>query len=150
MKKTVTIEEVAQHAGIGLGTASRALSGRGSVSPRTREHVLEIASRLGYQANPHAQRLANGGVDNMVAILVGIDLGVATLRLWQIQARLNEKDYITDVHLLPSWVADQEKRQILILRDLRRLNQRRLFHNRRAWIMVRAANCRNIKTVVAS
>jgi uncharacterized protein YecT (DUF1311 family) len=86
----------------------------------------------------------------MVAILVGIDLGVATLRLWQIQARLNEKDYITDVHLLPSWVADQEKRQILILRDLRRLNQRRLFHNRRAWIMVRAANCRNIKTVVAS
>lgn len=122
MKKTVTIEEVAQHAGIGLGTASRALSGRGSVSPRTREHVLEIASRLGYEANPHAQRLANGGVDNMVAILVGIDLGVATLRLWQIQARLNEKDYLTDVHLLPSWVADQEKRQILILRDLRRLN----------------------------
>jgi LacI family transcriptional regulator len=122
MKKPVTIEEVAQSAGIGLGTASRALSGRGSVSPKTRERVLEIASKLGYLANPHAQRLANGRVENTVAIFVGIDLGVATLRLWQIQARLNEKDYITDVHLLPSWVADQEKRQILILRDLRRLN----------------------------
>jgi LacI family transcriptional regulator len=46
------------------------------------------------------------------------------LRLWQIQSQLNEKDYITDVHLLPSHVANQEQRQIKILRDLRRLNPR--------------------------
>ena len=122
MKKPVTIDEVALRAGIGLGTASRALSGRGSVSPKTRARVLAVASRLGYEANPHAQRLANGGVNNTVAIFAGIDLGIATIRLWQIQWQLTEKDYISDVHLLPSFVADQEQRQITILRDLRRLN----------------------------
>ena len=122
MKKSITIEQVAQQAGIGLGTASRALSGRGSVSPETRERVLRIASQIGYEANPHAQRLANGRIENTVAIFAGIDLGIATMRLWQIQSRLNEKDYITDVHLLPSYVTDQEKRQIKILRDLRRMN----------------------------
>ncbi|HEX8550701.1 MAG TPA: LacI family DNA-binding transcriptional regulator [Abditibacteriaceae bacterium] len=122
MKKSITIDQVAQQAGIGLGTASRALSGRGSVSPETRERVLRIAAQIGYEANPHAQRLANGRVENTVAIFAGIDLGIATLRLWQIQGCLNEKDYITDVHLLPSYVADQEQRQIKILRDLRRMN----------------------------
>ena len=122
MRKTVTIEEVAQRAGIGLGTASRALSGRGSVSPKTRQHVLDIAFKMGYEANPHAQRLANGHVKNTVAIFAGIDLGIATLRLWQITDRLDEQDYITDVHLVPTHVANQEQRQIMILRDLRRLN----------------------------
>jgi DNA-binding LacI/PurR family transcriptional regulator len=81
-----------------------------------------VASGLGYEANPHAQRLANGGVNNMVAIFAGIDLGIATLRLWQVQGQLNEMGYITDVHLMPSYVSQQEQRQISILRDLRRLN----------------------------
>ena len=81
MRKSITLDEVAQRAGIGLGTTSRALSERGSVSPKTRQKVLKIASQMGYEANPHAQRLANGRVDDTVAIFTGIDLGIATVQL---------------------------------------------------------------------
>lgn len=52
-----TIRDVADRAGVSLGTASRALSGRGSVSPRTRESVLNAAKALDYRVNSLARSL---------------------------------------------------------------------------------------------
>lgn len=43
-----------------ITTVSHALNNRGRVLPETRERVIEIAERLGYSANVHAQRLATG------------------------------------------------------------------------------------------
>lgn len=55
----VTIKDVARAAGVGLGTASRALSQSGPVSPEARSRVLEAAERLHYRPNPQAQALRN-------------------------------------------------------------------------------------------
>jgi DNA-binding LacI/PurR family transcriptional regulator len=54
------IHDVAEEAGVSITTVSHALNGRGRVLPETRERVLDIAARLGYSANVHAQRLATG------------------------------------------------------------------------------------------
>ncbi len=43
-----TIREIAREAGVGLGTASRALQGSGCVSEEKRKRVREAAERLGY------------------------------------------------------------------------------------------------------
>lgn len=48
---------VARLAGVGLGTASRALSGNGYVRKKTLERILEAADRLGYQCNEVARSL---------------------------------------------------------------------------------------------
>ncbi len=53
----VTLAEVAKLAGVGVGTASRALSGRGSVDELTRARVHEAAATLQYRGNAAARAL---------------------------------------------------------------------------------------------
>ncbi len=54
------IEDVAQRAGVSIATVSRALSGRGPVSPATKERVKAVADELGYVVSPNASGLASG------------------------------------------------------------------------------------------
>jgi LacI family repressor for deo operon, udp, cdd, tsx, nupC, and nupG len=54
------ILDVAALAGVSAATVSRSLRGRGSVSPATRQRVLDAARELSYSASPHASGLASG------------------------------------------------------------------------------------------
>lgn len=56
----VGIAEVAAEAGVSTASVSRALSGRGHVSPATRRKVEEAAGRLGYVVSSSASSLASG------------------------------------------------------------------------------------------
>jgi LacI family transcriptional regulator len=56
----VTITDVARLAGVSPGTASKALNGRGGISPETTERVRHAAERLGYQPNALARGLLTG------------------------------------------------------------------------------------------
>ncbi|NJQ15463.1 LacI family DNA-binding transcriptional regulator [Streptomyces bohaiensis] len=51
------IKDVAAAAGVSVATVSRALNGHRSVSPDTRERVLEAVGRLGYRPNAVARSL---------------------------------------------------------------------------------------------
>ncbi len=53
-----TIKDVAQAAGVGLGTASRALSGRGAVSAQALARVQQAAQSLNYRPSSIAQALS--------------------------------------------------------------------------------------------
>jgi DNA-binding LacI/PurR family transcriptional regulator len=53
----ISIDDVAQAAGVHRSTVSRAFSNPDAVRARTREHVLRIAADLGYTVNPVAQAL---------------------------------------------------------------------------------------------
>ncbi|MCZ2805207.1 LacI family DNA-binding transcriptional regulator [Modestobacter sp. VKM Ac-2983] len=57
--RSSTIYDVAQAAGVATSTVSRAFSNPDRVGAATREHVLEVARRLGYQPNPHARALVS-------------------------------------------------------------------------------------------
>lgn len=56
----ITINEIAQLAGVSIGTVSRALNGRSGVSPETRASVLEIVKQTGFVPDVGARRLARG------------------------------------------------------------------------------------------
>lgn len=56
----VGIDEVARRAGVSTATVSRALSGRGPVSPTTRQRVQTAADELGYVVSAAASALATG------------------------------------------------------------------------------------------
>jgi LacI family transcriptional regulator len=55
--RPVTLADVAREAGTSASTASRALSGRGYVSPPVRRRLLTVADRLGYVPNLSARTL---------------------------------------------------------------------------------------------
>ncbi|MEA3336883.1 MAG: LacI family DNA-binding transcriptional regulator [Chloroflexota bacterium] len=54
----VTIYEVANQAGVGIGTVSRVLNDSPNVSPETRQRVLNAIEALDYRPSPIAQRLS--------------------------------------------------------------------------------------------
>jgi len=56
--KKVTIEDVAEMAGVSRQTVSRAINDKGEISPKTKERVLAAVEKLGYRPN----RLAQGMV----------------------------------------------------------------------------------------
>jgi DNA-binding LacI/PurR family transcriptional regulator len=60
MSKRPTIRDVAREAGVSVTTVSDSLNGKGRVDPITRERVVEVVRRLGYQANRHARGLRSG------------------------------------------------------------------------------------------
>jgi LacI family transcriptional regulator len=55
--KGVTIRDVAAHAGVSLGTASRVLSGHPATSPEARTRVSDAVVALGYRPNLQARSL---------------------------------------------------------------------------------------------
>lgn len=67
--RAVRLVDVAEHAGVSLSTASRALTGANGVSEPVAEHVRESARELGYVANVHARSLA-GGASASVGLVV--------------------------------------------------------------------------------
>ena len=53
----VTLRDVAAHAGVSLGTASRVLSGNPATSPEARARVSDAVAVLGYRPNAQARSL---------------------------------------------------------------------------------------------
>jgi LacI family transcriptional regulator len=75
-KKTpskVTIVEVAEKAGVSLGTVSRVMNNDIHVAPETREHVSTVMREMGYVANRQARSLKSSRT-NVIGILAP-DLG---------------------------------------------------------------------------
>jgi len=60
----VTIRQVAQEAGVSVGTVSRVLNNRPGVSETTRDHVLTVARDLGY-ALPRRSHLSTAAVTHL-------------------------------------------------------------------------------------
>ena len=63
------IEDVAARAEVSTATVSRALSGRGHVSPATRARVEEAAAELGYVVSASASSLASGRTRNVGVVI---------------------------------------------------------------------------------
>ena len=86
-----TIKDVARHAGVGLGTASRVISGNGSVAPATVERVRRAIEELGYRPS-HTARSLLSGVSNMIGVYIPILKGsfyIPLLRIIDAELRAN-------------------------------------------------------------
>jgi DNA-binding LacI/PurR family transcriptional regulator len=58
-QSVVTISRVAQEAGVSIQTVSRVINNRPDVAAETRERVLQVINRLGYQPNAIARSLVS-------------------------------------------------------------------------------------------
>lgn len=68
MHERITLAAVAAHAGVSVATASRALSGRGDLTPATRRRVLASARSLSYRRDPSSggRRQRSAGLVDLV------------------------------------------------------------------------------------
>jgi LacI family transcriptional regulator len=77
-----TIKDVARLAGVGLGTASRVVSGRGSVSPKTIERVKKAIEELDFRPS-HAARSLLSGSSQMIGVYVPVLSGTFYMPILQ-------------------------------------------------------------------
>jgi LacI family transcriptional regulator len=71
----ISIEKIAQLAGCSISTVSKALNGYTDVSPRTRQRILDIATKHGYVPNAMAQSLARKR-SNLIGIVYDVEYGL--------------------------------------------------------------------------
>lgn len=69
---TVSIRDVARHAGVSIGTVSRAFNGYEDIRPETRERILQSAKELGYVPNVSARSLSAKRPPNVALIVAGL------------------------------------------------------------------------------
>lgn len=75
----VTLDDVADAAGVSRSTASAALNGAEHVSPETRRRVIEAAARLNYSAHEHIHRLAiHSPAKQQIGIIMPVGSGRGT------------------------------------------------------------------------
>lgn len=91
------IRQVAQAAGVSLITASRAISGRGSVAEATRKRVMAVAERLKYRPNRLVSAVM-GGRSRTVGVMVPIGSWFQAQMIRGIHDTLSEHAYLPIVH----------------------------------------------------
>lgn len=72
INKRVTINEIAQEAGVSIKTVSRVINSRPDVAPDTRKRVLEIIERLNYRPSKLARGLSQGRSRTIGVISYGV------------------------------------------------------------------------------
>lgn len=91
------IRQVAKVAGVSVITASRAISGRGSVAAATRQRVLEVAERLKYRPNRLVPAVI-GGRSHTVGVMVPIGSWFQAQLIRGIHDVLSEHGHLPIVH----------------------------------------------------
>jgi LacI family transcriptional regulator, repressor for deo operon, udp, cdd, tsx, nupC, and nupG len=89
----VTIEKVAERAGVSVATVSRALRGLPNVSPKTRDRVVSVAAMLNYRPDPNAARLAAGRTRTVAVGVVAIPIWYTGQVVSGIEAVLTSRGY---------------------------------------------------------
>ena len=81
----VTIQQIADMAGVSRGTVDRALNGRGRVNADVAEKILKIAAELDYIPKSKRKKSAgNAQSPFMIEIYKGIHQAVEELSIWNI------------------------------------------------------------------
>ena len=88
-----TIEDVAREAGVGVGTVSRVLSGRGYVATSTRARVLAACERLGYQPSTAARALSRRRTHTLEVVVPPLTRAFYAEVLRGIEMALVDTDY---------------------------------------------------------
>ncbi|HVR32117.1 MAG TPA: LacI family DNA-binding transcriptional regulator [Acidimicrobiia bacterium] len=89
----MTIEKVAERAGVSVATVSRALRGLPNVSPKTRDRVVSVAAMLNYRPDPNAARLAAGRTRTVAVGVVAIPIWYTGQVVSGIEAVLTNRGY---------------------------------------------------------
>lgn len=96
----ITIKDVAQAAGVSTQTVSRVLNKRPDVSKKTRAHVEQIITNLGYSPNVFARNLSRGRSNTLGVIGYGLVYYGSSSTLTGIENKANELGFSLTLSLI--------------------------------------------------
>mgnify|MGYP001502789896 CR=1 FL=1 len=114
----VTLEMVAERAGVSPSTVSRILNGTAVVSEEKRKAVDRAIAKLGFVPNPVARGLAGGRTLSIGVVTQAIDSPFYGAALRGIEEALSGAGY-SPLFMSGHWHADEEARCIDVLRQRR-------------------------------
>jgi LacI family transcriptional regulator len=114
----VTLERVAERAGVSPSTVSRILNGTAVVSAEKRAAVDEAVAKLGFVPNPVARGLAGGRTLSIGVVSQAIDSPFYGAALRGIEIELDAAGY-SPLFMSGHWRADEEARCIDVLKSRR-------------------------------
>jgi len=114
----VTLEMVAEHAGVSPSTVSRILNGTAVVSEHKRDAVNQAIAELGFVPNPVARGLAGGRTLSVGVVTQSIDSPFYGAALRGIEDELDKAGY-SALFVSGHWNAAEEARCIDVLRSRR-------------------------------
>jgi LacI family transcriptional regulator len=117
-KRKVTLEMVAERAGVSPSTVSRILNGTAVVSDDKRQAVDRAISTLGFVPNPVARGLAGGRTLSIGVVTQAIDSPFYGVSLRGIEDELDRAGY-SALFVSGHWNAAEEARCIEVLRSRR-------------------------------
>ncbi len=114
----VTLEQVAEAAGVSPSTVSRILNGTASVSPAKQAAVDEAIKRLGFRPNPVARGLAGGRTLSIGVLTQTISSPFYGEALHGIETRLDQAGYIP-LFVSGHWQEAEERKALEALMSRR-------------------------------
>jgi LacI family transcriptional regulator len=117
-REPVTIDQVAQMAGVSQSTVSRFLNGTAVVSERKRQAINDAIAASGYVPNPVARGLAGGRTFSIGVITQAIDSPFYGAALRGIEDELEPAGY-SPLFVSGHWNVDLESRCLEVLRSRR-------------------------------
>jgi DNA-binding LacI/PurR family transcriptional regulator len=109
--KRPTIADIAREAGVSNGAVSYALNGQPGVSASTRQRILAIADRLGFQPNMAARVLSGASARTIGLVLcrptrkLGIEPDIMEL-ISGIELELSARSYVMALKVVPDHTAE--------------------------------------------
>jgi LacI family transcriptional regulator len=114
----VTIAEVAETSGVGVGTVSRVINGAANVRDATRNRVLKVIGQLGYRPSHLAAALSRGTPRTVSIMVPHLTRPAMSARLAGALAVLDEQGYDTVVCNVAT--AEQRDRHLAALTERHR------------------------------
>lgn len=105
-----TSRDVARLAGVSQATVSYALTGKGTISPATRERVLRVAESIGYRPNLAARSMRTRR-SGRVAVITGLAAADSQLRMLTGASQVaNDAGYVMETSSIDSTVEQRTAR----------------------------------------
>lgn len=117
-RQVVTLQMVAQLAGVSPSTVSRILNGTAVVSDLKREAVERAVATVGFVPNPMARALAGGRTLSIGVLTQAIDSPFYGVALSGIESELDRAGY-SALYVSGHWDAREEAKSIEVLRSRR-------------------------------
>lgn len=110
----VTIKDVAKKANTSIATVSRVLNNLGGYSEQTKENVLRIADRLGYESNANARSLKINKTNTLGIVFPNI----SSMITYEFLNGIEEIAYKNNYSVIVSYTYSQPNRMMKALRTL--------------------------------
>lgn len=111
--RRITSKDVAQRAGVAQATVSYVLNGKGSISTATRNHVMRVATELGYRPNLAARSMRTHQSGRLAVVTGVYDFNSADIITGAAEVA-EQNGYFLEVHSY-SGSAENQSQQILEL-----------------------------------